>query len=66
MWKVGGIKIESAAGRKNFYQSEIENREKWKFFTLRPPAQKRREILRWAIKDHFEKRPSTGLNFLEQ
>ena len=28
MWKVGGIKIESAAGRRIFYQIEMEIREK--------------------------------------
>ena len=28
----------------------MQIREKWKYFTLRPPARKRREILQWAIK----------------
>ena len=35
MWKVGGIKIESATGRQNVYQSETQNREKWKVFVNR-------------------------------
>ena len=33
-----------------FYQSDMEICEKRKFFTLWPPARKRREILWWAIK----------------
>ena len=35
MWKVGGIKIESAAGRRFFYQGDMKIREKRKFFVNR-------------------------------
>ena len=35
MWKVGGIKIESAAGRRFFYQREMKIREKQKIFVNR-------------------------------
>ena len=48
--KVGGIKIESAAGQQFFLQVAMEIREKWKFFAIRPLVRKRREIFRWAIK----------------
>ena len=49
MWKVGGIKIEAAAGRQIFfYQIEMEIREKLNFFTLRPPPRKGREISGWV------------------
>ena len=46
--KIGGIKIESAAGRQKKLPAAIEFREKLNFFTLRPPAQKRREISGWV------------------
>ena len=45
MWKVGGIKIESAAGRRFFYQSEMKIREKWKFFVNRSVP----EHFQWVI-----------------
>ena len=35
MWKVGGIKIESAAGRQIKTRAAVEFREKWKFFVNR-------------------------------
>ena len=35
MWKVGGIKIESAAARQKKTQVAVEFREKWKFFVNR-------------------------------
>ena len=35
MWKVGGIKIESAAGRQKKMRVAMEFREKWKFFVNR-------------------------------
>ena len=43
-----GIKIESAAGRQFFYQSEKEICEKTKFFTPWPPARKRRDASGWV------------------
>ena len=46
--KVSGIKIESTAANEFFYQSEMEIREKRNFFTLWPPARKRREISGWV------------------
>ena len=35
MWKVGGIKIESAAGRQKKMRVAMEFREKWNFFVNR-------------------------------
>ena len=49
MWKVGGIKIESAAGRQKKTRAAMEFREKWKFFSLRPPGRKRKEISVWVL-----------------
>ena len=51
MWKVCGIKSVSAAGTQFFFASGNGNSWKTDFFTLRPPARKRREILWWTIKD---------------
>ena len=48
MWKVGSIKSESAAGRRIFLQVAMEIHEKRNFFSLRPPARKRREISGWV------------------
>ena len=46
--KVGGIKIESAAGRQKKTRAAMEFPEKRKFFTLWPPARKRKEISGWV------------------
>ena len=32
-----------------FYQSDTQIREKWKFFSLRPPGRKRKEISVWVL-----------------
>ena len=32
-----------------FYQSDTQILEKWKFFSLRPPGQKRKEISVWVL-----------------
>ena len=32
-----------------FYQSDMKIREKWKFFSLRPPGRKRKEISVWVL-----------------
>ena len=50
MWKVGGIEMELAIGSINFWGAAAQMSEKLNFFTLWPPARKRREILGWAIK----------------
>ena len=52
-WQCGrsmASKLSPQQADKNFYQSDTQIREKWKFFTLRPQAQKRKEILWRAIK----------------
>ena len=45
MWKVGGIKIESAASRRFFFQSDMKIREKGKFFVNRSVP----ENFQWEI-----------------
>ena len=49
MWRVAGIKIESAAFRQKTVRVDRQICEKLKIFTLRPPTLKRRELLGWAI-----------------
>ena len=50
MWKVGGIKIETAAGGQFVLWMAMEILERQIFFTLRAAAQKQKEILRWVQK----------------
>ena len=44
-----GIKIESAAGWQKKTRAAMEFRETWKFFSLRPPGRKRKEISVWVL-----------------